>query len=211
MATPKPDQLTHWKKLNNPDYLGAYAFNRGEEKTVTIASVGNEMVHSPDGKSEECLVAHFTDRNIKPMILNATNCKMITKLHKTPYIQEWIGKRIILVVRQVKAFGDIVDAVRVKPELPPERPKPIPNPVCADCGKPIQSQFGMDPFQLAEYTKSKFSRQLCAECAKKASGTHQEAVEKAAAEQAAAEESKAEETEQSTNDKAEETDQKASE
>ena len=45
--------LTHWKKLTNPDYLGAYAFDKGEEKTATIARVGREIVM---GISHECLV-----------------------------------------------------------------------------------------------------------------------------------------------------------
>ena len=37
-------ELTHWKKLNNPDYLGAYAFQPGEEIIATIGSVGRETI-----------------------------------------------------------------------------------------------------------------------------------------------------------------------
>ena len=35
---------THWKKLSNPDYLGAYALDPGKDLIVTIQSVGEERV-----------------------------------------------------------------------------------------------------------------------------------------------------------------------
>ena len=105
---------THWKKLTNPNYLGAYAFDQGEEKLVTIDTVIDEMITAPDGKESGCMVLHFQEKDIKPMILNRTNAKTIEKLSGTPYIEEWKGLKITLVVRTVSAFGGEVDAVRVK-------------------------------------------------------------------------------------------------
>ena len=105
---------THWKKLTNPNYLGAYAFDQGEEKTVTIDSVTEETVTGHDGKDSDCMVLHFREPDAKPMILNRTNAKTIEKIAGTPYIEEWAGLKIILVVRTVSAFGSEVDAVRVK-------------------------------------------------------------------------------------------------
>lgn len=71
---------THWKKLTNPDYLGSYAFQPGEEKTVTIKEVKRELVFNPSASGkEECTVAYFVE-DIKPMILNTTNCKTIAKV-----------------------------------------------------------------------------------------------------------------------------------
>ena len=61
--------MTHWKKLTNPNYLGAYAFEAGEEKIVTIDFVEQEEVISTDGKSEVCIVAHLAGE--KPLILNS--------------------------------------------------------------------------------------------------------------------------------------------
>ena len=104
---------THWKKLTNPNYLGAYAFNPGEEKIVTIDYVAQEEIVGADGRSDRCIVAHLVEE--KPLILNKTNCKAITKLLGTPYIEEWAGARIVLQVQRVKAFGDDTDAVRIKP------------------------------------------------------------------------------------------------
>lgn len=105
---------THWKKLTNPNYLGAYAFDEGEEKTVTIDRVTEESVIGTDGRESGCMVLHFKEQDVKPMILNRTNAKTIEKLADSPYIESWEGLRIILCVRTVSAFGSEVEAVRVK-------------------------------------------------------------------------------------------------
>lgn len=121
------NELTHWKKLTNPNYIGAYSLQPGEEKTVEIVSVGKEKVKGSDGKEQECIVA--TLKNEKPMILNKTNCKTLTKVYGTPFIENWKGKKIIVFAEKVKAFGDVVDALRIKPivpilsELTPDSPK----------------------------------------------------------------------------------------
>ena len=110
---------THWKKLTNPNYIGSYALDPGEDRIVTIEKVVREMVKGADGKSEECTVAHL--KGEKPLILNKTNCKIITKVYGTPYIEEWSGKKIKLYVAQVKAFGDTVDALRIRQEVPVQK------------------------------------------------------------------------------------------
>ncbi len=116
-------EKTHWKKLSNPNYIGSYSIEPGQDLTVEIVSVSKEMVMGADGKKEECIVA--TLKNQKPFILNVTNCKTISTLLETPYIEEWKGKSITLYVQQVKAFGEVVDALRVRagraplPELTP--------------------------------------------------------------------------------------------
>ena len=107
---------THWKKLVNPDYLGSYSLDGGRDKTVTIKSVKNEMITGADGKKEECTVAYL--QNEKPMILNRTNCKAISKIYDTPFIEDWAGKKITLYIAKVKAFGEVVDALRIRPEAP---------------------------------------------------------------------------------------------
>ena len=154
---------THWKALTNPDYIGAYAFEAGEEKIGTISYVREEQVISPDGKKDDCIVAHFAEKNLKPLIMNATNCKAMTKLYKTPYIENWVGKKIVMHVQTVKAFGDFVDAVRIKPEIPKGSPS---EPVCAECGQVVKPFGKMSATQLAEYTSGKYGAILCAECAK---------------------------------------------
>lgn len=108
---------THWKKLTNPDYLGAYDFAENEKsRTLQIKNVVVQKVKGSDGKDEECVVAHFTQG--KPMILNKTNMKAITIAHKSAFIEDWAGKYISLHIEKVKAFGDIVDALRVSTTAP---------------------------------------------------------------------------------------------
>lgn len=109
--TPKP--VTHWKKLTNPNYIGAHDLQPNQELRITIDTVAQEIVKNQDGKDEQCIVARIKGAK-KPMILNKTNCKIITKVLETPYIEEWSGKTIIIYAAKIKAFGEVMDALRVK-------------------------------------------------------------------------------------------------
>lgn len=110
-------QVTHWKKLTNPNYIGSHDLQPGQRLTLTIESVAQEVVKGSDGKEEQCIVAKIKGAK-KPMILNKTNCKIIAKLHDTPYIEDWAGKQIIIYTAKVKAFGEMVDALRVENKKP---------------------------------------------------------------------------------------------
>ena len=151
---------THWKKLINPDYLGAYSLEPGQDMVLTIRTVKKEMITGTDGKKEERIVCYWAEDQ-KPMILNVTNCKMIAKLLKTPYIERWAGHRIQIGAELVSAFGEKVEALRVRKALPEESKI-----ACEECGQFIQPAFNMSAAQLAAYTKKKYGKQLCIECAK---------------------------------------------
>lgn len=165
---------THWKKLQNPDYIGAYALEPGQEIAVTIKTVRREMVTGPDGKKEECTILYFIEP-VKPMILNTTNSKTIEKIYKTPYIEEWEGKKIQLFADKVKAFGEVVEALRIRPFVPREKvaPKepgpPVPE-LCEECKCEIEAFEGRSAAKIAQYTKEKYGRALCAACAKDEAG-----------------------------------------
>lgn len=112
-------QKTHFKVLANPNYIGAYTLmdgTDGKELVVTVSKVVRETVNGPDGKSEQCTVAHLVGQ--KPFILNATNQKIMAKVFGSPYIEDWTGKSMTLYVAKVKAFGDTVEALRVRPTAP---------------------------------------------------------------------------------------------
>ncbi|MBN3757171.1 hypothetical protein G3N95_29810 [Paraburkholderia sp. Tr-20389] len=113
---------THWKRLINPDYIGAYALNPDEDMTVTIDYVRREQIVGADGKKEEATVAHL--KGHKPLILNVTNSKSIAKLYG-PYIEEWSGKEITLYASMTKAFGDVVECLRIRPNVAKKRKPPI--------------------------------------------------------------------------------------
>ena len=151
---------THWKKLINPDYLGAYSLEAGQDIVLTIGTVKKEMITGAGGKKEECIVCHWQE-NQKPMILNVTNCKTIAKLAGTPYIEKWSGLRIQIGADVTKFGGDLVECLRVRKEKPEDAKIP-----CQECGQMIQPAFSMSVTQLAAYTKKKYGKTLCAECAK---------------------------------------------
>ena len=106
------EKKTHWKKLTNPKYVGAHDILPAKEIEVTISDVKQEVVKNKEGE-EECVVCYFVGAK-KPMILNKTNMKIIQNKFNTPFIEEWVGKKITIYVAKVKAFGDVVDALRVK-------------------------------------------------------------------------------------------------
>ena len=158
---------THWKKLVNPNYLGSYAFNPGEEKTETIKTVKQESVTGPDGGVDECIVCYFKSET-KPLILNKTNCKVLEKQVGSPYIEDWANHTIVMRVQKVKAFGDIVDAVRIKPfkkNAKPSEPEQVIK--CADCKNPITAIGEYTASQVAQMNKNRYGRMICGECSKK--------------------------------------------
>lgn len=113
---------THWKKLTNPNYLGAWDVPEGEEIEVKLLEVKKELVTGAGGETSECIVASLENR--KPMILNKTNCKTIKAIFGTPYIEDWKGKVIRLYVDpKVRAFGEITEGLRVKAEKVDQRQK----------------------------------------------------------------------------------------
>lgn len=176
--------MTHWKALTNPEYLGAYALEGDKKIIATIKSVGLELVVGPEGKKEECTVAHFNEKDIKPMILNVTNCKIIAKLYKTPYIEEWKGRKIEIRKENVRAFGDIVEALRISPTIPKVTVKDEPTFVCADCGAAISAVGNHSASELAQRSQDRFGKVLCVECGKKAAEdkTKEESGDEAATE-----------------------------
>lgn len=104
--------LTHWKKLTNPNYIGSEILQPGQELKLEIEKVQKEQVKTAEG-TQECVVAYFKNGK-KGMILNKTNMKIITKSLDTPYIEQWIGKSITIYAAKVRAFGEMVEALRVK-------------------------------------------------------------------------------------------------
>jgi hypothetical protein len=107
---------THFKKLKNQNYIGSWdladANNNFIDKIVTITETKKEMVFDSKGNQEECTIVKF--KEVKPMVANSTNLRAIAKYCESPYIEDWVGKQIILTVQKVKAFGEVHDAIRVK-------------------------------------------------------------------------------------------------
>ena len=153
---------THWKSMTNPNYLGVYSLPEGRDMILTIKSVGQELVMGADGSKEECVVMHFQEP-VKPFICNKTNLKQITKLLKTPYVEQWYGHKIQIGNEKVKAFGDVVDALRVRSKLPQVQTETASK--CESCGNEIKPEGTLTSAQVAAWRKKKYGKALCSSCA----------------------------------------------
>lgn len=109
--------MTHWKTQFNYQWLGSYCLPDGKDIILTIKEMKREDVVGVSGKKELLLVAYFHE-GVKPMVVNKTNCKALEKLFRTPAIEDWADKQIQVGSSRVDAFGDKVDALRVRPFLP---------------------------------------------------------------------------------------------
>lgn len=152
----------------NPNFLGSWDLYdvSGQEITVSIRDFRDEEVVN-NGQKEVCTVCYFNE-NIKPMIMNLTNKKTIAKLYRTKSASHLKGKYITIGFEKVKAFGKIHDALRVKKVVPRVTATKEPDILCEQCKKPISAVKGMSEAQMAEYTKKKYGKALCRECATKA-------------------------------------------
>jgi len=164
--------MGHWKKLvSDPKYIGEADFEDSEEKVVTIELVTCDLVINKDGRAEKT-VLNFKE-NCKPLILNVTNSKAISKVTGKKKVEEWKGARIVLYIDpHVKAFGDIVSAVRVRPFAPKPTVQQKPEDIikCQECGNNIKPYSTMTVATLAQHTKAKYGKELCSDCATKAAG-----------------------------------------
>lgn len=152
------------KMGKNPNFFGSWDLEElpNKEITLTIEQIKDEEVITNTQK-EVCTVCHWTDKNYKPMILNVTNKKRLCKLYKTKDTEKLKGKAVTIGTEKVKAFGDVHDALRIKPTIPPAKSATLPK--CEQCGKDITGAGSMTAEQTAAYTKQKYGRQLCGECA----------------------------------------------
>lgn len=159
---------THWKKIvSDPNFIGEADFLEGEEKVLTLDYVNhNETITTAEGKSQKA-VAHWKEHGNKPMILNVERSKAMEKVAGSPYFEDWHGVKFQLYIKKgIRAFGDIVNAVRVRPYKPRIKTEE-PIPPCTDCKCEIKPAFGKDSRAMADYTTRNYGAPLCAECARK--------------------------------------------
>ncbi|MGN1200887.1 MAG: hypothetical protein ACI4R8_01295 [Candidatus Caccovivens sp.] len=154
-------QLTHWKSFKDNNYLGAYNLEPGKDMVVTIKKVDKGEIIGENGEKDKGSLIWFNEYE-KPMILNTTNATAIATIYDTPYVEEWVGKKIQLYQTSIRAFGSDWDVLRVRKWNPS---------VCTDCKKQLEAFQNMTAEQLAVYTTAKYKHPLCAECAQKKAGS----------------------------------------
>lgn len=127
--------MPHWKSMMDARWMFAFNLN-GRDCTLTIANVtGGEVTGEGNKKSKKPLCTwRERARNgdeIKPLILNVTNCKIIAAMYGND-TAEWAGKRITLYPTTTSVGGNVVDCIRVRPRVPSAKKKgdaddPLPN------------------------------------------------------------------------------------
>ena len=123
---------THYRKVFDSPYLSS--MDVVDPITLNIARVTQELDKTKKTK-DVFNTAYFTEQfirpgeKLKPMILNATNSKMLAKITGSPFIEDWTGVRITVYVEKGIKFGrDTVDGLRVMPaavrkEITPDNAK----------------------------------------------------------------------------------------
>lgn len=162
----------HWRNEFTSNYFGSHLMPDGKDMILTISKVQPEDLMTTDGNKKHGLVCYWAEDQL-PMVLNKTNAAQIAKLLKENNYTKWAGHRIqIYVDHKVKAFGEIVDGLRIRKKLPEDVKIP-----CEECGQFIVPAFNMSVTQLAAYTKKKYGKTLCAECAKEKKEAANDATE----------------------------------
>lgn len=105
---------THYKKLTDTNYFGSWDIEQ-TDLILKITKVEREDILNGDGRSDKRIVLHVD--KFKPVILNKTNEKTIAKLFG-PYVEDWQNKYFAAFKTKVSAFGETVDAVRIRSRVP---------------------------------------------------------------------------------------------
>lgn len=179
-----PDELKRMKPLSGKDrlganrdseYLGAEDIDPGTEPVLTIDAIYNGMVTLQRGKENKDVITFKEQsvpgiKNVRPLIVNATNRKTLRKIYKSVTVESLVGKRIQLYIdHNVRdpSTGDKIDGIRIRPKVPSGQTVQEETIPCEVCGKPITAAFGMSAADWAAYCKKNIGQAMCADCANK--------------------------------------------
>lgn len=151
------------RQLYEKDYLGQWDC-ADEDLPLTIKGVLQEEIVQPRTNKKKKAVSLTFKETDKKMVLNATNRDIIAKFWaKTWDYTKWPGVQIWLYKEPSVRFGtEEVGGLRVR------KPEDLKKAYCDECGQEIKPANRMTPEQIAAYTKKKYGKALCPDCAKKA-------------------------------------------
>jgi len=112
------ENKTHYRKVFKSDHLGAADLEEFlEEKrdlVFTTKVVKQEYSTKVAGRNIDANIAYFKE-SIKPLVLNATNSKMMANITGSKFVEDWSGITIELYIdHSVKMKGEVVGGVRIK-------------------------------------------------------------------------------------------------
>jgi hypothetical protein len=122
---------THWKKNLDPRYISGDDLKASlnglkPEMVVIIDDMKDAPTFDQSNQKEVSKTAlwlkEFNGNKIyKPVILNVTNAKTLSKEFASDFIEDWYGKPIVLFAQPDKRFGHVA---RFKKYYPPAQVKP---------------------------------------------------------------------------------------
>lgn len=87
-----------------------------KDVVLTMTHVTEEDLPTHNGKTERKFVLYFKETE-KGLVLNKTNCKTIIGLYGK-MTEGWAGKKIAIYGTEVKAFGQLHNAIRIREYTP---------------------------------------------------------------------------------------------
>ena len=123
---------THYRKVFKSDHLGTpdleEFIEEGKHLIFTIREVKQHLIESGNknsgvvvaGKRISANIAYFTDAKIKPLVLNATNSKIVKSFNGgSAFVEDWSNTPIELYIdASVRMKGEVVGGVRIKTTQP---------------------------------------------------------------------------------------------
>ena len=116
-------QKTHFRKVYKSDHLGSAdledMIEANHNLIFTIAYVRQEWGATVAGRKGNFNIAYFKE-GIKPLVLNATNSKVVKQFAGgSPFVEDWKDIPIQLYIDpNVKMKGEVVGGVRIRPQRP---------------------------------------------------------------------------------------------
>lgn len=110
---------THWRKFDKTDFLGAVDLDEmtPSEITVVIDKVEWKEV-KVRGVKEMHRIATFK-QNIKPMIINVENGKILQSFVNSKHLEDWTNIPVTIYIKSGVKFGsEVTDALRFRPSKP---------------------------------------------------------------------------------------------
>lgn len=112
MPKKKEDRKTHADTLIPKPHIRQADFV-GVEPVLTVKGWGEVTVHDKRKKRDVTKGILTFETTEKYLIMNETRKNEIIELHGE-FLEDWIGKKIRLYITKVDAFGDELDAIRIK-------------------------------------------------------------------------------------------------
>ena len=156
------------------DYLGAEdIFPSDAEPVLTVQAIYNGLVTLQRGKENKDVIVFKESsvpgiKEVRPLIVNATNRKTLRKLFKSVTADTLVGKRIQLYLdHSVRdpSTGELTDGIRIRPRIPVD--KKAEAIICEQCGKPIKAIGQFNAEQIASINQKRYGKKMCGECSKK--------------------------------------------